>query len=84
MERRDEENILFFHLKVVPDYSDNGIFWFENKGKKGKASFIWKEHSIKQWLAIGDDSEISNLLDSILIYECWHLSFCHSPYPLDS
>ncbi len=64
--KSDKEIILFFHIKNVPDYTDQGIFWFENKGRNGKSTFIWEELLLKQWLVIGKDDEISNLLEDIL------------------
>ncbi len=57
---------MFFHIKNVPDYTDNGIFWFENKGQNGKATFIWEDLLLKQWLAIGKDNDILELLNDIL------------------
>lgn len=61
------ETILSFYLKVIPDYiKDNSISWFDNKGRNGKASSVWEELSLKQWLAIGNDNEIHNLLNDIL------------------
>ena len=53
-------------MKNVPDYTEKGTFWFENKGRNGKAIFIWEELLLKQWLVIGKDDEISNLLEDIL------------------
>lgn len=64
--KKEEEIIVFFHIKNVPDYSEKEIFWFENKGKNGKAVLIWEELLLKQWLVVGKDDEISNLLDDIL------------------
>ena len=64
--KSEEEFIVFFHIKNVPDYTDKGLFWFENKGKSGKATFIWEELSLKQWFVIGKDDDISRLLDDIL------------------
>ncbi len=62
----DKETIVFFHIKNVPDYIENGISWFENKGKNGKATFIWDDLLIKQWFAIGKDDDILKLLKDIL------------------
>lgn len=64
-----EEIIAFIHLKVVPDHLDTGVYWFESQGSKGKANFIWKEHSIKQWLAVGNDKEIHKLFKSIITHK---------------
>lgn len=64
--KSDKETIVFFHLRNVPDYTENGIFWFENKGRDGKAISIWEDLFLKQWLAIGKDNDILELINDIL------------------
>lgn len=64
--KSDEEYIVYFHLRNVPDYTADGIFWFEDKGRDGKATFIWEDLLLKQWLAIGKDNDILELLKGIL------------------
>jgi len=65
--KAEKEVILHFYLKIVPDYTEgNSIYWFDNKGKNGKANFIWQELSLKQWLATGNDEDIQALLNQIL------------------
>jgi hypothetical protein len=66
-ENENSNKVLFFYLKPVPDYTtEKKIHWFEDKGKDGKASIIWDNYQIKQWVAFGLDSVISELFESII------------------
>lgn len=61
------EKLLFFYLKPVPDYySLDKIHWYEGAGKSGKSSILWPALSIRQWVACGTDTQVSDLLKSIL------------------
>jgi len=66
-ENENSNKILFIYLKPVPDYTtEKKVHWFDEKGKNGKASSVWESQHIKQWVAFGLDSTMSELFETII------------------
>lgn len=64
----ENENLLFIHLKPVPDfYPFDTVHWYDGAGKNGKPNSVWDNLSVKQWTACGKDDDIIKLFDEILL-----------------
>lgn len=63
-----QEKILFLYLKAIPDFfPTNKVYWYEGTGKGGTAKYLWSQLSIKQWAVCGQDADIYQLLETLLI-----------------
>jgi hypothetical protein len=68
----DYEKIVFALCREVEDEAPSKIYWYPQKGEHGIAEYIWEEKSLKQWLLIGQDSEILKIWDSLVFQHEFH------------
>lgn len=65
--KNGDQQILFIHIKPVPDFYPGGqLFWYPKAGKKGAAQYVWSKLKIRQWFACGTDTAIQQVYDHIL------------------
>ncbi len=60
---KSHEKIIFLYLKELDEIAPTEIFWYGKRGKFGEAHYLWTQHKLRQWLAVGNDDEIKLLWD---------------------
>lgn len=60
------EEVIFMYLRELLEIAPPKKHWYANKGRNGKAKYIWEEKKLKQWLLISNDNEIESLFRILL------------------
>ncbi len=59
--------VFFAYLKELNELAPPGEpFWYDKKGAKNNATFLWPEKKIKQWLVIGEDKTIATIFQALI------------------
>lgn len=58
---QDSENIFFIYIREINDIAPSKVCWYQKFGQGSESIYLWEKHKIKQWVAIGSDSEINEI-----------------------
>lgn len=64
--KENKENIIHAYRKEVEDIAPDAIHWYSKKGSNGKAEYIWEDKELKQWLAVGNEGDISEIWEKLI------------------
>jgi len=63
----ETEHVFFLYLKELMELAPpKGIHWYDQKGAKNTAGFLWEEKRVKQWLLIGQDNDMKNIFHELI------------------